>query len=148
MSDTFVPSDFAVPEAFEGPGFRLEPLGPEHNERDHDAWMSSIEHIRATPGFASQEWPAPMDREQNRADLVRHARDFASRTGFTYTVLDGDDVIGCVYIYPGESPSHDAQVTSWVRASRAEMDVLVWRTVSDWIDSAWPFTRSQYASRG
>ena len=51
MAATLVPDQFDVPLAFEGPGFRLEPLEPEHNERDHDAWMSSIDHIRATPGF-------------------------------------------------------------------------------------------------
>ena len=41
-----------------------------------------------------------MSLEENLADLERHARDFADRTGFTYSVLDGDDVIGCVYVYP------------------------------------------------
>jgi hypothetical protein len=29
----------------------LEPLGPEHNEQDYDAWTSSMEHIAETPGF-------------------------------------------------------------------------------------------------
>jgi hypothetical protein len=43
-----------------------------------------------------------MTPEENRADLERHARDFAARSGFTYTVLDPSDrdVIGCVCIYP------------------------------------------------
>ena len=79
--------------------FLLEPLGPEHNEDDHEAWSSSIEHIRATPGFLDSRWPHPMTLDENRADLERHARDFAQRSGFTYTVLDpaDRDVIGCVY---------------------------------------------------
>ena len=47
----FVPDDFVVPVTLEGPGFRLDPLGPEHNERDHAAWMSSIEHIRSHTRF-------------------------------------------------------------------------------------------------
>ena len=47
MPAPLVPDEFDVPVAFEGPSFRLEPLGPEHNERDHEAWMSSIYHIRA-----------------------------------------------------------------------------------------------------
>ena len=83
-------------------GFLLEPLGPQHNEDDYEAWSSSIEHIRATPGYADGRWPRPMTLEENRADLERHARDFAARSGFTYTVLDPSDrgVIGCVYIYP------------------------------------------------
>jgi hypothetical protein len=95
-----------VPEGFEPPArpaterFVLEPFGPEHNERDHDAWSSSIEHIRATPGFQDRDWPREMTLEENRRDLERHARDFADRVGFTYTVLDPASraVIGCVYI--------------------------------------------------
>jgi hypothetical protein len=86
MTDAFVPTDFDVPVSFDGTGFRLEPLGAAHNERDHEAWMSSIEHIHATPGFdgPDADWPAPMSLEGNLSDLVRHADDFAARTGFTY----------------------------------------------------------------
>lgn len=142
----FVPPDFAVPDSYTGPGFRLEPLGPEHNARDHEAWMSSVGHIRSTPGFESRDWPAPMSLEQNEKDLEAHARDFADRSGFTYTVLDGEDVIGCVYIYPSDTES-DAEVRSWVRASRADMDVVVWRSVSEWIDTSWPFSNVRYAPR-
>ena len=62
--------------------FRLEPLGPEHNERDYEAWSSSIEHILASPGYgAGSRWPRPMSLEENLADLERHARDFADRDG-------------------------------------------------------------------
>ena len=147
MGDAFVPADFIIPKAFSGPGFQLEPLGPEHNERDHEAWMSSIDHIRSTPGFEGRNWPASMDLDQNRADLVAHARDFVDRTGFTYTVLDGDEVIGCVYIYPAPSPNYDAEIRSWVRATRAELDTVVWRSVSAWIATAWPFSSPMYASR-
>jgi hypothetical protein len=28
-----------------------------HNEAEHDAWMSSIEHIRSSPGFTGGKWP-------------------------------------------------------------------------------------------
>ena len=146
MSDLFVPADFAVPSDFEGPGFRLEPLGPEHNERDHQAWMSSIDHIHATPGFPDGNWPSPMTLERNLADLERHAGDFVNRTGFTYSVLDGDDVIGCLYIYPSSEPGHDAAVQSWVTAGRAEMDAVVRRSVREWLASDWPFESPEYAA--
>jgi hypothetical protein len=46
----FVPDDFQPPLVLVADHFLLEPLGPEHNEDDHEAWSSSIEHIRATPG--------------------------------------------------------------------------------------------------
>ncbi len=147
-SRTFVPQEFKVPISFEGPGFRLEPLGPQHNERDYEAWMSSIDHIRSTPGFGPHgTWPAPMDLEANLADLEGHARDFESRDGFTYSILDGDDVIGCVYIYPSTDPGRDAAVASWVRADRAEMDGVVYRSLSRWLTESWPFTAPGYAAR-
>ena len=141
MASEFVPDDFTVPRTFEGPGFRLEPLGPEHNERDHDAWMSSIDHIRDTPGYPDGAWPSPMSLEDNLADLERHARDFANRTGFTYSVLDGDDVIGCVYIYPTPFTEYDASVQSWVRVSRADLDEPLAREVAAWLRRDWPFAR-------
>ena len=143
----FVPDDFVVPAELNGPGFRLEPLGPEHNERDHEAWMSSIEHIRATPGFPDADWPHEMSLEDNLADLERHARDFAERKGFTYSILDGDAVIGCLYIYPSKTDGVDAEVSAWVTASQAELDPVVWRSVRDWLDETWPFQRYEYGAR-
>src|SRR5512146_792068 len=126
----FVPADFGVPNGLQTALFRLEPLGPEHNERDHAAWSASIDHIRATPGFGGR-WPYEMSLADNLRDLQGHARDFAARVGFTYTVLEaaGGDVVGCVYIYPAQDGVHDARVTSWVRADRAELDLPLWHAV-------------------
>jgi hypothetical protein len=82
----FVPPDFDVPLGLETSEFVLEPLGPEHNELDYDAWTSSMEHIAATPGYPDGSWPREMTRDENRADLQSHADDFRTRKGFTYTV--------------------------------------------------------------
>jgi hypothetical protein len=152
-SPSFVPDDFAPPTGLVTPAFVLEPLGPQHNERDYAAWTSSMEHILATPGMVEpgeeHPWPHEMTLEENLGDLVRHAEDFAARRGFTYTVLDprGDDVIGCLYIYPSSDDEHDARVESWVTAARAELDPVVWRSVSDWLAAAWPFRNPEYAAR-
>jgi hypothetical protein len=144
----FVPPDFVVPLRLETPQFRLEPLGPEHNVPDYAAWSSSMEHIQATPGWAESSWPREMTLEENRADLERHADDFENRSGFTYTVLDpSGDVVGCVYIYPSKVGGHQAHVLSWVRASRAELDVPLWQAVSDWLAGEWPFQNVDYAAR-
>jgi hypothetical protein len=35
-----------------------------------------------------------------------------------------------------------------VRASRAELDVPLWRAVTDWLADEWPFERVRYADRG
>jgi hypothetical protein len=147
MSDVFVSDDFVIPLSLVGPGFQLEPLGPEHNERDHEAWSSSIEHILATPGFGGGSWPRPMSLDENLADLVGHARDFQARMGFTYSVLEGGAVIGCLYIYPSETAEYDALVRSWVRESRSDMDVVVWESISEWLAAEWPFENLMYEAR-
>jgi RimJ/RimL family protein N-acetyltransferase len=145
----FVPTDFDVPHGLETSEFVLEPLGPEHNEQDYDAWTSSMEHIAATPGFPWGSWPREMTSDKNRADLERHADDFRSRKGFTYTVLDPSDrdVIGCVYIYPLRDSDDTAIVKSWVRESHAHLDTPLWRSVSEWLESDWPFAGVEYAPR-
>lgn len=149
MTKPFVPADFNVPTGLESEHFRLEPLNASHNERDHEAWTSSIEHIKNTPGFPIgwARWPFMMSLEKNLKDMNRHSADFAARQGFTYSVLDGEDVIGCVYLYPCQSQEYDVDVKSWVIASRAELDKALWQTVSDWIDDVWPFERVLYAPR-
>src|SRR5215467_1057284 len=47
----FVPAGFVAPLALATEQFELEPLGPQHNEPDYEAWSSSVEHIRRTPGW-------------------------------------------------------------------------------------------------
>ena len=147
MAD-FVPDDFEPPYGLIESDFVLEPLGPEHNERDYAAWTSSIEHIRSTPGLEDWSWPQEMPLEENLADLEMHARPFASRAGFTYPVLDprSREVIGCVSIYPAKDGVYEARIRSWVRAARAELDGRLRSIVSDWIASdRWPFRNVLYA---
>jgi hypothetical protein len=146
--DEFVPRDFDVPRRLETPQFVLEPLGPEHNDQDYDAWTSSVEHIHATPGWAESSWPREMTPDENRADLQRHANDFRKRTGFTYTVLDpaSRDVIGCVYIYPCPTATTRPVCSPGYGEPRAA-DIPLWRTVSEWLASDWPFGSVEYTAR-
>jgi hypothetical protein len=85
-----------------------------------------------------------MSIEQNLADLERHAADFAARIGFTYSVLEGDEVVGCVYVYPSRDDVHDADVRSWVRRSHAGLDLPLREAVAAWLGSDWPFQRPLY----
>ncbi len=149
MTTPLVPVDFVVPESFVGPGFCLEPLAAVHNDRDHAAWMSSIDHIAATPGSESWlgSWPVPMTLEENLSDLNRHAKEFAERLAFAYSIIDGAEVVGCLYIKRTDIEGHDAEVKSWVRASRAELDRVVWEAVSEWLATVWPFVSPYYAPR-
>ncbi|HET6167676.1 MAG TPA: hypothetical protein VFE07_12680 [Marmoricola sp.] len=147
----FVPADFDPPTSLITDQFRLEPLGPQHNESDLAAWTSSIEHIRSTPGYPDGSWPPPdgYTLERNLQDLVRHADDFTRRAGFTFTVLepDVDEVIGCVYLYPTKAEEYDVVVLSWVRADRAHLDVPLADAVADWLARDWPWERVDRSGR-
>ncbi len=148
MTDTpFVPADFDPPTSLSRPAFVLEPLGPQHNERDYAAWTTSMDEIRSLPGFDDGRWPRMMSLEENLGDLERHERDFLARTGFTYTVLDpaDGDVIGCVYIYPNkEGPG--AQVRSWMRADHVQLDRELAEAVAAWLRD-WPIPAVRYLGR-
>jgi hypothetical protein len=89
-----------------------------------------------------------MTLDENRRDLERHAQDFVTRDGFTYTVLDPTSraVIGCVHSYPDTNGGHDAAVASWVRASHAQLDIALRELVSRWLAEVWPFQRVAYAT--
>jgi hypothetical protein len=151
-----------IPEPLDcSPAFRLEPLGPAHNERDHVAWMTSIDHIHATAGFANGEWgtdtwPFPMSLAANLADLEMHADEFERGVAFAYSVIDPKtgDVIGCVYIDPtidldGDTdsdsdavqvePSDDApaMMRCWVRATAAHLDEQLATAVTTWLRDTW-----------
>lgn len=144
----FVPADFAVPTKATFGELRLVPLGPEHNAADYAAWTSSIDHIRATPGFPDGSWPRPMSLHENLRDLERHAEDFRLRRGFTYTVLDTNgEVVGCVYIYPSKNEHVDAQVLSWVRDDRSHLDLPLYEAVRAWLRDHWPFETLEYRER-
>jgi hypothetical protein len=144
----FVPETFAVPTAVETDGFRLELLGPQHNEADHIAWMSSIPEIRSTPGFGAG-WPpaAGMTLAENLADLRSHEDRSARHVDFAYTVMDAGSgvIIGCVYINPPAGDDQaDAVVRSWVTGGSADRDEALTRAVGSWLSEAWPFRTVRY----
>lgn len=150
-ADPFLPASFDPPTSLLTDRFRLEPLGPQHNQADHAAWMSSIEHIRSTPGFSDGNWPprTGMTLEENLTDLRRHADDFTRGAGFTFTVLDPveNDVIGCVYLYPSASEEWDVTVHSWVRADKASLDAPLADAVALWLTTDWPWERVDRCGR-
>jgi RimJ/RimL family protein N-acetyltransferase len=146
----FVPAAFTVPLTLRTDRFALVPLTVAHNEGDLEAWSSSVAHIHATPGFTGRPWPdEPMTLARNEADLRGHVADFEQRQGFTFSVLSqpGDEVIGCVYLYPSSDDDHDAEVRSWVRSTRADLDTPLYEAVSRWLEEEWPFTAIDYAPR-
>jgi hypothetical protein len=80
-AEDFVPPDFEPPTSLVTDDFRLEPLGPQHNEADHAAWTSGIEHVRSTPGFVGSSWPPRegMTLEEDLADRAGPLADALAR---------------------------------------------------------------------
>jgi hypothetical protein len=136
-----VPADFVVPDAAILGGLRVELLGPQHNDADHAAWMSSIEHIRSTPGF-DRGWPpaAGMTLAENLADLRSHEDRSARREDFAYSVIEAatGEVLGCVYLKPCRTVDGALDASSWVRASHAELDGPLADAVGEWLRLEWP----------
>jgi hypothetical protein len=146
-----VEDSFSVPDMFVAEGLRLELLGPQHNEADHAAWTSSIEHIRSTPGF-ERGWPpaAGMTLAENLADLESHAERSARRVDFAFSVIEvvTGHVVGCVYFKPAPDADGEVKASSWVCAARAELDGPLTDMVSAWLREAWPFEVVHYRSGG
>lgn len=144
----FVPDGFEIPAPLVTDRFQLDPLQRRHNERDLQAWTSSVEHIRATPGFAGRDWPPDsMSAEDNGRDLHRHDVDFQERRGFTYAVLSGGSYVGCLYLYPAKDDEHDGDARSWVTSERADLDQPWYEAVSRWLAESWPWKAPEYAPR-
>jgi hypothetical protein len=138
----FVAPDFQVPAKAKMSTYQLVPLGPDLAKHDYDAYMSSIDHLRAT--FSSGNWP---NDKITMADAIKDVEGeqarFQARKSFTYAVLtlDGSKELGCVYISPSRQPGFDAQVRMWV--TKAEFDkgfeTKLRADIKNWVATAWPF---------
>jgi hypothetical protein len=146
----FVPSDFLVPQKLETEKFRLRMLTIDDVEKDYEAVMSSKEELRNPLDKAG--WPRDnMTIEENLSDLREHQEEFSKREAFTYTVvnLDESKCLGCVYIYPSEKGSFDAEIYLWARSSELKngLDELLYKTVKKWIKEQWHFNNVAYPGR-
>ena len=138
-----MPADFDVPAGLEHERFRLRMLTVDDVVKDFDALQSRVDGDgTAQPLFVDTI-------RENLVDLGWHEREFTLRRSFAYTVVAPDEsaVLGCVYLNPSET--HDARVRMWVRRSAWEdgLDPVLERAVREWIASAWPFDRVDWADR-
>jgi hypothetical protein len=145
----FVPATFNVPVGLTTSAFRLRMLTVHDVERDYDAVMSSVAHLRAL--WPHEEWPLGLTLEQNLIDLGWHQKEFQRRSSFAYTVEspDGARILGCVYINPTRKRSYNAEVVLWTRASEVAggLDSSLHDAVRAWVSSDWPFERVAYPGR-
>ncbi|MFC2175263.1 GNAT family N-acetyltransferase [archaeon] len=150
MRSTLVPTDFEVPLVLDTPRFRLRMLSLADVDKDYDAVISSVKHLK---GFFGQNnaWPEGLTMEQELIDLSWHQKEFQLRSSFTYTVVTPDETkcVGCVYIFPSKKAGFDAVVFMWARESElgTGLDEELYKTVKAWIKDKWPFKNVAYPGR-
>ena len=157
----YFPPDRPVPAGFQTNRLYLEPLQPQHGQRDYDAVMESREQLRLWSG---QDWPADnFTLAENLQDLRWHWQEHQKRIAFTYTVLDPSRQVclGCVYMRPlDELIAHNPQklaaagedetlVRFWVRSTQLKGDLQahLLRGLIQWLKDQWSFSRVLFETR-
>ena len=145
-----VPVDYSVPMRLVRKSYQLKPLGPALAQHDFDAYMSSIEHIRAN--FGSGKWPYPgITMAEAVKDVEGEQERFQARKSFTYAVLspDGKQELGCVYIQPSREKEYDAVVAMWTtkKAFEGGLQTRLDADVRAWLKKDWPFQRVLYRNK-
>jgi len=121
-------------------------------EKDYDAVMSSVEHLKSTFSVISEEsWPEGLTLEEDLIDLGWHQKEFTLGFSFAYTVmsLDESTCLGCVYFEPTSKDDYDVAITMWVRESELAngLDRRLFQAVKTWVASEWPFSNPAYPGR-
>lgn len=145
-ASSFVPADFEVPLHLKHTRFHLRPIQVADAERDFNAVISSVSHLRARFG---ESWPSDtFTVDDNREHLQRHEQQFAKREAFVYAVMSTDAAtqLVCVYITPDETLESDAVVVSWVRSDNGDPGLphALREALELWIGREWPFETVRY----
>ena len=150
--DRWLPVDVDYPAQVDVPtGHHLRPIRPDDVDIDMVAVMGSQPRLFSIFGPA-WGWPPPtMTREEDRADLARHAAEMDRRESFNYALLDADEtaLLGCVYIDPPERAGADADISWWVVDDLVgtPVEAAVDEHVPRWIRAAWPFASPRFIGR-
>jgi len=150
QSAGFVPADFLVPAKWVRKDYQLVPLGPALARHDFDAYMSSIDHIKAH--FGGGKWPYPgITMAEAVKDVEGEQQRFTARQSFTYAVLtpDGAKELGCVYIQPSREAGYDATVRMWVTKAAFDegLQTKLESEVKTWLRKDWPFKNVLYRNK-
>jgi hypothetical protein len=146
----FVPDSFQIPQPFVGKAYKLVPLGPKVAKLDYDAYMSSVDHIRATTGG---NWPRPgLTMDDQAKDMAGEQAQWDARKSFPYAVLtpDGIKELGCFYIRPSNKEGYDAVATMWVTKDQfdAGLEARLLQDMKGWVATAWPFKNVAWPGHG
>ena len=160
----FTDRDVAAPDRLTTEEFVLRPIAASDAAIDHAAVMETREALRL---WEQSTWPADdFTVEANREDLVGLEHRHIQHQAFTYTVLspEGDECLGCVYIFPttaaflakstvtpvGNAAWDDVEavVYFWARRSMMEigMDGRLLAALRRWFDREWAFERTVYVT--
>ena len=144
-----VPASFAVPTKFSAKTYRLVPLGPSVAQLDYDAYMSSIEHIKARMGGG---WPtANLTMADQAKDMAGEKAQWDTRKSFPYAVLspDGSEELGCFYIRPSGKEGYDAVATMWTTKEQFDkgLEEILYRDMKAWLEKDWPFQKVAWPGR-
>lgn len=147
---SIVPDNFVVPQQLITEDFLIRPLTIDDVDKDYDAVMTSINHLKNTFGPAL-DWPSStMTREEDLASLGWHQTEFSVKTSFAYTVfnVENDRCLGCIYIFPSDRQNVDVEVYCWIRASEADnLDQKLFAVIQNWLKEVWPFKSVIYPGR-
>ncbi|MEO0492491.1 MAG: GNAT family protein [Actinomycetota bacterium] len=124
-------------DGFHADGFVVRRLLPSDVEADHRAVMASREflyHWEQEPPWPAEDFTVAEDL----VDLERMATRHDDGVRYTFAVMTPDEaeVLGCVYLLPGDDPIYGAvSVTSHDGTTLGDVDA----TVSFWVGVAtWP----------
>ena len=144
-----VPVSFSVPREFRGDSYRLVPLGPDVAKLDYEAYMSSIDHIRASTGG---NWPRPgLTMDDQAKDMAGEQAQWDQRKSFPFAVLslDGSKEYGCFYIRPSRKEGYDAVATMWVIKEQFDQgfEPKLYQDMKAWLIKSWPFQKVAWPGR-
>lgn len=139
-----VPKDFVVPQELKTDKFILRLITVDDLDLDFEAVKNSVD-IHGQPDSNS------VTKQQDLVDLGYHQKEWQKRSSFTYIVtnLSGDKSLGCVYIYPCNDKTYDAEAVQWVTKDAFELGLepVLFDTVKNWLKTSWPFKKVYFVER-
>jgi RimJ/RimL family protein N-acetyltransferase len=146
----WLPDGFETPQRLDLPtGHHLRPIRADDVDIDYPAVMGSRERLWAKYGEMWRWPPETMSHEQDREDLAHHEEEIGEQITFNYAVLDEaeSELLGCVYIDPGDDPEHDAISSWWVvdKEAGGPLEEALDELVPRWLTEVWGFRAVDYS---
>jgi hypothetical protein len=149
---TFLDPALPTPTRLELPtGHHLRRIRADDLDLDYPAVMGSQPRLWQLFGPVWEWPPDDMTREQDHADLVRHADEMTRNESFNFAIFDHEEtaLLGCVYVDPPEAEGYDAEVLWWVVEDEVggELERCLDEAVPAWLTNSWPFERPRIVGR-